>query len=84
MTVREVCANLNKVSHMRDFAEDSRCPFLGVSESPAEERKSMFVTFCLPVFREAFYIHGVSCESINTPIGNKIYKEVNVKWQRLN
>lgn len=54
LTVREVCASLNKVSHMRDFAEDSRCPFLGVSESPAEERKSMFVTFCLPVFREVF------------------------------
>ena len=58
--------------------------FKGVSESPAEERKSMFMTFCLPVFREAFYIYGASRENINTPIGNKIYKEVNVKWQRLN
>lgn len=47
---------------------------MGVSEAPAEERESMFVTFCLPVFREAFYM--------DTPIGNKIYKEVNVKWQR--
>lgn len=48
----------------------------GVRISPTEERKSMVMTFCLPVFREAFYM--------NTPIGNKIYKEVNVKWQRLN
>lgn len=26
LTVREACDNLVKVSHIRDFAEDSRCP----------------------------------------------------------
>ncbi len=46
------------------------------AQPPTEEKSLVIMTFCLPVFREAFII-------MKAPFGNKIYKEV-TKWQKLN